>query len=99
MVCPSCHAEIGDGKKFCGKCGAALSVPASVSVSRVPGRCLKCGSEVSPNKKFCGACGGPINARHADSQTGLPKADVPISSPSAAPKQSATSEPPVPAPV
>jgi DNA-binding beta-propeller fold protein YncE len=62
MLCPNCHAEIGEGKKFCGKCGSALGVTAAPSVSVVPTslRCPRCGSEVSPGEKFCGNCGGAI---------------------------------------
>ena len=32
MVCPSCHAQIAEGKRFCGECGAALGADAPPSV-------------------------------------------------------------------
>jgi len=59
MICASCHSEIVDGKKFCGKCGAAVSVtvPALVPVAPYPSRCPKCQSDILPGKKFCGVCG------------------------------------------
>jgi hypothetical protein len=62
MICPSCRAETSDGKKFCGKCGAALDAASPAAERIVPGalRCAACGSEVSPGKKFCGACGSSI---------------------------------------
>ena len=59
MICPNCQAEIGEGKKFCGKCGAALRAISAVSVPVQPSSvsCPACGSKESPDVKFCGVCG------------------------------------------
>jgi hypothetical protein len=85
MICPNCHAEIGEGKKFCGKCGTALTASpvAQTSVASVPSslRCASCGSEVLSGKKFCGACGNPISAPQAQLPTAQPHTSRPTSSP------------------
>src|SRR5215472_17521493 len=52
MECPSCGAANLEGKKFCGDCGAALSV-----------RCTACGAENPPGKKFCADCGAALTIR------------------------------------
>jgi class 3 adenylate cyclase/tetratricopeptide (TPR) repeat protein len=46
MVCSSCGTENEAGRKFCGECGAALSLA-----------CPSCGVPNSPGVKFCGECG------------------------------------------
>jgi class 3 adenylate cyclase/tetratricopeptide (TPR) repeat protein len=51
MQCSSCGAENEGGRKFCGECGAALSVA-----------CPACGSPNTPGVKFCGECGAPLGA-------------------------------------
>lgn len=48
MKCPNCGAE-DQGGKYCGECGAALSV-----------RCAACGEDVPPGARFCTACGEPV---------------------------------------
>lgn len=53
MKCTSCHAELPDGARFCGSCGATLSG------SPV---CRNCGTEMELGARFCGKCGSPQGA-------------------------------------
>ncbi|HWQ01725.1 MAG TPA: adenylate/guanylate cyclase domain-containing protein, partial [Gaiellaceae bacterium] len=46
MRCPACGEENGEGRKFCGECGAALALV-----------CVECGAANTPGVKFCGECG------------------------------------------
>lgn len=56
--CATCHLEYADAKKFCGKCGKALSV---VHEASGQGRtCPACRSTVRENWKFCGKCQAPL---------------------------------------
>ncbi len=52
MECPSCHAQIPVGSKFCPNCGkpTAPSKP----------KCPNCGMEYNPGAKFCPNCGHPL---------------------------------------
>jgi class 3 adenylate cyclase len=50
-ACPSCAAENPSGQRFCGSCGAALSLT-----------CGTCGAAVAPGQRFCGDCGSPVDA-------------------------------------
>jgi len=47
--CPSCHAAVPSGKKFCEECGASLAPRKT--------ECSSCGAPMAAGKKFCGACG------------------------------------------
>jgi len=51
LVCPSCGQPIVAGQRFCGICGAALSL-----------NCLRCGAHINPGAKFCENCGSAIGA-------------------------------------
>jgi Double zinc ribbon/zinc-ribbon domain len=56
--CPSCHAPVGGGARFCGKCGASLvPPPAEPESGPVTVACPKCGKPLTPGIKFCGSCG------------------------------------------
>ncbi|HTQ23137.1 MAG TPA: zinc ribbon domain-containing protein [Candidatus Binataceae bacterium] len=46
MRCSSCNFENAAGKKFCVRCGSALTP-----------RCPKCGSDNPLDASFCGDCG------------------------------------------
>ena len=46
MRCESCGTENPAGQRFCGHCGAALSLI-----------CGSCGAPSQPGQKFCGSCG------------------------------------------
>src|SRR6059036_937256 len=46
MQCAACGSENEAGRKFCGECGSALSLP-----------CPTCGGSNTPGVKFCGECG------------------------------------------
>jgi class 3 adenylate cyclase/tetratricopeptide (TPR) repeat protein len=51
MTCPVCGGVNADGKRFCGDCGAGLSVV-----------CPSCSSLVEPGRAFCGDCGQSLTA-------------------------------------
>ena len=65
MTCPNCQTEISEGKRFCGKCGAALEpvAPRPTRMNTEPSPSAQqcphpdCGAPVIPGKKFCGKCG------------------------------------------
>jgi Double zinc ribbon/Adenylate and Guanylate cyclase catalytic domain len=50
MRCSSCDFENAAGKKFCIRCGVALSL-----------QCPKCSSENPPEADFCGDCGAALS--------------------------------------
>jgi len=49
MICAACGSANEPGRKFCGECGARLSVA-----------CPACGSPNAPAARFCGECGSPL---------------------------------------
>ncbi|MET0538414.1 MAG: AAA family ATPase, partial [Xanthobacteraceae bacterium] len=49
LMCPACGHENAAAAKFCGECGARLTI-----------RCMECGSANPPGQKFCGECGQPL---------------------------------------
>jgi class 3 adenylate cyclase/tetratricopeptide (TPR) repeat protein len=51
MICSNCGSENESGRKFCGECGASLSI-----------QCPNCGSPNGPGAKFCGECGHALGA-------------------------------------
>lgn len=48
MKCSECGADLVDGAKFCGECGAKVKVPIV---------CPECSKELSEGTKFCPECG------------------------------------------
>jgi class 3 adenylate cyclase/tetratricopeptide (TPR) repeat protein len=55
VTCEACGSQNDAGRKFCGECGAALSLG-----------CPSCGAANAASTKFCGECGtsllGPVDA-------------------------------------
>jgi class 3 adenylate cyclase/tetratricopeptide (TPR) repeat protein len=49
LLCPACQFENSAGAKFCGACGASLTLP-----------CPRCGTKNPPSFKFCSECGSTL---------------------------------------
>jgi len=69
MVCPRCHAENREGRRFCGECGLSFA-----------STCPSCGFLNEGGEKFCGGCGRaltatarPVEPRFGSPQTYTPK--------------------------
>jgi class 3 adenylate cyclase len=69
MVCPRCHAENREGRRFCGECGLSFA-----------SACPSCGFLNEGGEKFCGGCGAsrtatasPVETRFTSPQTYTPK--------------------------
>jgi adenylate cyclase len=65
VICAGCGHENRPGKRFCTRCGAALSLA-----------CPGCGSAVEADERFCGDCGAPLTA--AEPAGGSNSAAVPV---------------------
>jgi predicted ATPase/class 3 adenylate cyclase len=65
MRCESCGTENPAGQRFCGHCGAALTLI-----------CGSCGATNQPSQKYCGACGTPLAGVQGDAApaTAVPRA-------------------------
>src|SRR5262245_16134297 len=69
VVCPRCHAENREGRRFCGECGLSFA-----------STCPSCGFLNEGSEKFCGGCGKSLTAtasrvepRFSSPQTYTPK--------------------------
>ncbi len=51
MSCPSCHASVPSGTKFCSECGTKIPAAAARPF------CGGCGAKLQPGVKFCNECG------------------------------------------
>ena len=60
MLCPRCHTENREGRRFCGGCGLSFA-----------GMCPSCRFLNEPAERFCGGCGAPLPTSTATS--GPPK--------------------------
>src|SRR6266568_3581026 len=49
MLCPRCHADNREGRRFCGECGQSFAL-----------LCPSCGFVNEGSEKFCGGCGAPL---------------------------------------
>src|SRR5512132_4407730 len=64
MRCESCGTENPSGQRFCGHCGAALTLI-----------CGSCGATNQPGQRFCGACGTSLTSDGvATGQPEIPRA-------------------------
>jgi len=66
MLCPNCGAENRIGRRFCSKCGAALSMA-----------CSTCGFTNEPEDEFCGGCGRRLIPATAEPVRAAAPADAP----------------------
>jgi sec-independent protein translocase protein TatA len=58
VACPSCQALNAVSQKFCGKCGARMASPVSVSsATLIENTCPSCATVNPPGQAFCGQCG------------------------------------------
>lgn len=65
MRCPQCQFENEEGSKFCGNCGAALSInqPIPAATSTVHSGqvfCASCGTANPGDSLFCESCGSTL---------------------------------------
>jgi len=77
MRCIACSADNKDTARFCCKCGAPLSAPAtSLGVAAPPGAkaCAACSCSCRPDAKFCPRCG----YRFADASSVVVVEAVPV---------------------
>ena len=51
MLCPRCHTENREARRFCSKCAAPLAVV-----------CASCGFTNDPGDEFCGGCAQSLRA-------------------------------------
>src|SRR5262245_59179947 len=54
MQCSQCQAENREGRRFCAKCGAALTAT-----------CSACGFTNEPGEDYCGGCGTALGTPSA----------------------------------
>jgi len=80
--CPACKAEISEGKKFCGRCGAGVAAPATSSPAGdvMMTACPRCNHKVSPAQAFCGGCGASLRQPDSKPRDPLPTDVIPAAS-------------------
>lgn len=69
VACPGCSQKSPSGNRFCGHCGAALTVA-----------CSGCGRENPPDHRFCGGCGAALNSAPTTDQTDTMSASASVES-------------------
>src|SRR5262249_46685864 len=82
VQCPACRQETAANNKFCGECGARLSIA-----------CPACGHPNPAGQKFCGECGTALAAAKAKATEVPGPTDIPPPAVTAAPAPSVTSQP------
>src|SRR6516165_11453519 len=70
MQCPRCRAENRDGRRFCAKCAAPLTVA-----------CPSCGFSNEPGEDFCGGCGASLTVGRRPAQPRFPPPETHIPKP------------------
>jgi class 3 adenylate cyclase len=65
MLCPRCHTENREGRRFCGECGLSFA-----------STCPSCGFRNEGSEKFCGGCGRSLSPSPIPAE---PKFDSPDS--------------------
>ncbi len=55
VKCPNCGQDTPTGKKFCGHCGARLTIQAPQKIF-----CPACGAQNQPDQQFCSNCGARL---------------------------------------
>ncbi len=60
LYCPDCGNQIKIGKKFCNKCGRAISAVEVSFIDKTEIICSSCGNKIKAGKKFCNKCGKQI---------------------------------------
>lgn len=58
--CPSCGAQMGKAKRFCGECGFDTEKPEGEQEQEII-TCSNCGSKYTASVKFCPECGDAYN--------------------------------------
>src|SRR5689334_8821567 len=76
MICPNCSFDNPPNMRFCGACGASLTVA-----------CAECGFANPLDFRFCGMCGKRLSTEHAVPSVEQPallttqNVDAPVTSP------------------
>lgn len=74
--CKVCGAELAEGVKFCGNCGAPQETKTT---------CKSCGAELAEGAKFCGKCGASVAQPSTRPEQARPESQAqPQNSPDAA---------------
>lgn len=64
--CIQCNAELGEGDKFCRRCGMPVDMADDAEIIEIsnPKVCPHCQHEISEDAIYCPGCGQPIEPKH-----------------------------------